>query len=81
MVASVASAARRQPWSSLSAQWPMGLVDGSPVGFTARHLGGLSQVQVLKVGVPDVGFNPCTPQGGARGSASPRLWVPCGVWG
>lgn len=69
-MATVALVALTSP-GALSAWWPVGLVGGSPVGF---------QVQVLKVGVLDVSFNACTPQGGARGSESPRLWVPCGVW-
>lgn len=39
----------------------MGLVDVCPVAFEARCFGGLiPQMQVLKAGVPDMGFKPFT---------------------
>ena len=47
----------------------VGLVGVSPVGFQSCMFWGLvSQVQVLKVGVPDGGFRPFALQGEAPGS-------------
>ena len=64
---------------------PVGLVGVSPVGLQIQVFGGLiCQVLVLKVGVPDVGYEPCTPWGEVPGlrsllTACSRAWG--GVYG
>lgn len=57
-------------------------MNASPVGFKARCFRGyVSQVQVLNVGVPDVGFKPFTPQGEAPGfEFTPNCGLPCCQW-
>ena len=47
---------------------PVGLVEASAFGFQSWMFWGLvSQVQILKVGVPDVEFKPIAPLGEAVG--------------
>ena len=60
----------RGPFESSSSvcYGPLGLVDARPIGVQSQVFCGLiPPVQVLKVGVPDVGFKPFTPQGEAPG--------------
>ena len=63
----------------------VGLVDTSPFGFQNLVFRGLvSQVQVLKVGVPDVRFKPFSPQGEAQVCKFPLScwsWHQVGVYG
>ena len=56
----------------------VGLVDTSLLGFQILVFGELvSQVRVLKLGVPDVGLKACTPQGEAQVSEFPADgWLP-----
>lgn len=49
--------------------------------FKTGCFGADSQIWVLKVGVPEVGFQPFTPQGEAELEIPSRLWVAMAGWG
>lgn len=57
----------------------VGFVDVSPIGFQSLKFGEfISQVQVLKVGVPSVSFKPFAPQEEYLGfEFSPDRGLPC----